>query len=428
MFKLTSNLVAPLAQRLTLPAGSALVCLALACLTLAHAPSAWAQNVAGDTVRPSITWHGFGTLGAVRSNDDHIQFVRDLSQPDGAGTQWNGQVDSLLGIQANIRFSPQTEGVVQAVTRYHSNASFSPELTWAFLRHDFSPDFSLRLGRLGTEFFMQGDSRLVGYGNLSVRPPPDFYGSLVFSYIDGADVSVTVPLASGLLKGKLFAGQSPEKAPFSKGIEWDQDGSRLLGVYLDYQRGPWQVRLSHALVRFEHETPTDTLLQSMGDPLSGMPYLSLQPAMAMAGQSAHFGSLGLVYDQGPLNVQLMLNQIRHDSPAYASSKAGYLMAAYRLGEVTPYAGVSRSFSEMAPIPASPVPGVDALTQSLISQSYTDHHTYTLGGRWDLQKNVAIKAQVDWVRGKPSSLFLFKNNQPGWSGNMTVTSLALDFVF
>jgi hypothetical protein len=36
--------------------------------------------------------------------------------------------------------------------------------------------------------------------------------------------------------------------------------------------------------------------------------------------------------------------------------------------------------------------------------------------------------MDWVRGKPSSIFLFKDNQPGWDGRMTVFSLALDFVF
>jgi hypothetical protein len=423
MFNLTSTLTALWAQRLISRVAVSLVGVALACT-----PPSWAQSAADSPGPPTITWHGFGTLGAVRTTNDHVQFVRDLSQPNGAATNWDTRVDSLLGIQANIHFSPQTEGVVQAVSRYHADASFSPELTWAFVRHDFSPNVSLRLGRLGTEFFMQGDSRLVGYGNLSVRPPPDFYGSLVYSYFDGADVNATLPLATGLLKGKLFAGRSPEKAPFSEGVEWDQSGSRLLGVYLDYQRGPWQVRLSHAAVRFGQETPTDALLQSLGDPLSGVPYLSLVPQMAMAGQLAHFASLGLVFDQGPLNVQLMLNQIRHDSKAYASSQAGYLMAAYRWNALTPYLGVSRTFSEMNPIPVSPVPGIDAITQKLVSQSYTDHHTYTLGWRWDIQKNLAAKAQLDWVRGKPESLFLFKSNQPGWDGNLTVLSLALDFTF
>lgn len=377
---------------------------------------------------PGISLHGFGTLGITRTNTDSAQFVRDLSQPQGAGTRWTAKVDSLLGFQANLHFSSSTEAVLQTVSRYHADESYKPELTWAFLRHDFSPDFSLRGGRLGTEFYMLGDSRLVGYANLSVRPPPDFYGSLVFSYIDGVDVSATFPVATGLLKSKLFAGRSPEKSSFAPGISWDLRGSTLVGGYLDYLTGPWQLRLSHAQVRFGQETPTDTLLQASGDPLAGVPYLSLVPDMAMENQRANFSSLGVVYDQGPLNIQFMLNQIKHRSPAYADSKAGYVQAAYRLGAVTPYVGVSRSFSTLEALPKSVIPGVDAVTASLVLHSVVDQNTYTLGGRWDLQKNLALKAQVDAVRGKPTSVFLIKNDQPSWNGNMTVFSLALDFVF
>ncbi len=398
------------------------------CLALGSLVPAWAQNGSASADAPSVSLHGFGTLGMTRADTENAQFVRDLSQPQGAGTQWTAKVDSLLGIQANVHFSTSTEAVLQAVSRYHADASYRPELTWAFLRHDFSPDLSLRVGRLGTEFYMLGDSRLVGYSNISVRPPSDFYGSLVFSYIDGADVSATVPVASGLLKAKLFAGKSPEKSPFSPDILWDLQGSSLVGGYLDYQSGPWQVRLSHVQARFENEAPTDALLQANGDPLGGFPYLSLVPEMAMAHQKARFNSVGLVYDRGPLNVQLMVNQIRHDGAAYADSSAGYLLAAYRLGAVTPYLGLSRSVSEVVPLPVSPVPGVDALTHSLVSQSYTDQHSYTLGGRWDVKKNLALKAQLDWVRGSPASVFMFKGVQPGWDGKMTVFSLALDFVF
>jgi hypothetical protein len=274
---------------------------------------------------------------------------------------------------------------------------------------------------------MLGDSRLVGYANLSLRPTPDFYGSLVFSYIDGVDVSATVPVASGLLRGKVFWGQSPEKTPYANGILWNLQGSDLAGGYLDYSTGPWQLRLSHAQVRFHRETPVDALLHSVGINL-GVPYLSLVPEMSMADQRTSFSSLGLVFDQGPLNVQMMFNQIRHNSPAYADTKAGYVLAAYRLREVTPYLGVSRSFSDFETLPSSPYPGVNDVTAMLVSQSITNQHTYTLGGRWDLQKNLALKAQVDWVRGQPSSKFPFKTVQTDWDGHMTIFSLALDFVF
>lgn len=400
----------------------------LASMSLSCPFPSWSMDDAVTPETPGISLHGFGTLGMTRSNNENAEFIRDLSQSRGAGTQWTAKVDSLIGLQANIDFSPSTEAVMQAVIRHHANESYQPELTWAFLRHDFSPDLSLRGGRLGTEFYMLGDSRLVGYSNLSVRPPPDFYGSLVFSYIDGMDVSATLPVAEGLLKGKLFAGQSPEKSSFAPGISWDLQGSTLVGGYLDYLRGPWQIRLGHAQVRFENESPIDTLLQSNGDPLFGVPYLSLVPDMAMAQQRAQFSSIGVVYDQGPLNVQFMLNQIKHDSPAYTDSKAGYLQAAYRLGAVTPYLGISRSLSDVNALPTSVIPGVDAITQSLVSHSFVDQHTYTLGGRWDVQKNLALKAQVDWLRGTPMSVFLLKNTQPGWDGNMMVFSLALDFVF
>lgn len=399
---------------------------------------AWNMALAAGTevsqAHPGFSLQGFGTLGVTRTNDDNAQFVRDLSQPQGAGKSWTGKVDSLLGLQANIHFSLQTEGVLQAVSRHHYDGSYDPELTWAFLRHDFSPDFSLRAGRLGTEFYMLGDSRLVGYSNLTLRPPPDFYGSLVFSHIDGVDVSATLPVASGLLSGKLFAGLSPEKAPFGYGIDWNLRGSTLLGGYLDYLNGPWQVRLGHAQVRFKHEIPIDEwLVVAYADPLAGTPYNSLVPEMAMADQWARFSSIGVVYDEGPLNIQLMVNRIEQDSPAYEDSKGGYVLAAYRLGAMTPYLGFSRSFSSAGSLPSSQDPIFGAflnsvLTPGMVAQSHIDQHTYTLGGRWDFQKNLALKAQVDWIRGKPSSTFLFKNPNPGWDGNMTVFSLALDFVF
>jgi hypothetical protein len=399
---------------------SASVCLGLSC-------PAWAQDEIGTPESPLVSLHGFGTLGLTRTDTDSAQFVRDLSQPNGAGTQWTSKVDSLLGLQANVQFSPSTEGVVQVVTRYHADSSYRPELTWAFLRHDFSSDLSLRAGRLGTEFYTQGDSRQVGYANISVRPTPDFYGSLVFSYIDGVDVSTTVPVASGLLRGKLFWGQSPEKTPYAPGILWDLRGTDLVGGYLDYSVGPWQVRLSHVQARFDHEMPVDALLHSIGINLS-QSYLSLVPDMAMADSRTSFSSLGLVYDQGPLNVQLMLNQIKHNSAAYADTKAAYVQAAYRMGAVTPYLGVSRSFSDLETLPSSTVPGVNEVTALLVAQSITDQTTYTLGARWDLQKNLALKAQVDWVHGKPASKFPFKTVQTDWDGRMTVFSLALDFVF
>jgi len=398
----------------------------LAGLLLICSPRTWAVEAPLAWDKPAFSLHGFGTLGISRTDQsDNAEYVRDLSQARGAGSNWTGKVDSLLGIQANYQFGPRTEGVLQAITRHHGEEGYDPELTWAFLRHEVLPDMSLRVGRLGTEFYMLGDTRLVGYSNISMRPPPDFYGTLIFSYIDGIDVSATRPLATGLLSGKLFAGISPEQVPFSPGLTWNLRGTKLLGGYLEYRNGAWQLRYSQARSRFKHKLPTDELL--------GFAYLAQVPEMDMAGQWARFDSIGLVHDDGPLNIQLMLNRIKQDSPAYEDSRAGYLLAAYRLGDFTPYLGFSRSLtgSEALPLTGDPMPNLaDSATPSLVAQTQVDQHSYTLGGRWDIRRNLALKAQLDWIRGAPEATFLFKfkTGDKRWDGDMTVYSLALDFVF
>ena len=92
------------------------------------------------------------------ADSDSVQFVRDLSAPDGLNRDWSGKLDSLLGLQANIQLSEQSEGVMQVVSRYRHDGTYTPEITWAFLRHDVSPQLSLRAGRLGTEFYMLAPS------------------------------------------------------------------------------------------------------------------------------------------------------------------------------------------------------------------------------------------------------------------------------
>ncbi len=374
----------------------------------------------------SISLKGFGTLGIARSDNDTVQFVRDLSSPDGLSRNWSGKLDSLLGLQANIQLSEQTEGVLQVVSRYRYDGTYTPEVTWAFLRHDVSPELSLRAGRLGTEFYMRADSRLVGYANLAVRPPPDYYGALVFSYIDGLDISAASPVSGGLLRGKLYAGASPEKTPFVT-QPWDLKGSLIVGGHVDYLQGAWQIRLGHAWIRFENETPMNALVESMGGPAN---FLSYVPELSVAGKSSRFDSLGVVYDDGPLQLQLMLSQTRHESTQYENSKAGYAIAGYRLGHLTPYLGYSQVKSSTKALASPPPAALAALTRGLMSQTHSDQHTLFLGGRWDVRHNLALKAQVDWIRGTPNSLFPFRSDDTSavWNGSMSVFSLALDFVF
>lgn len=397
--------------------GKLLGSLAIALLAI---PCAQAAEGESFEAQPWFTLKGFGTAGVVRSDDQHSQFVRDLSQPNGLKGRWSGKIDSVLGVQADFNFSEKSSAVIQGISRYRYDGSWRPELSWAFLRHDFSPDVTARLGRLGTEFYMLADSRLVGYSNLTIRPSPDYYGPLVISYFDGFDISATTQAGPGLLRGKLFAGVAAEKTPFVEPLTWDLRDSPMVGGNLDYLVGAWQFRLGHAQIRFKNQQPLDEMV--------GFPITSAAPELSIVNTSTNFDSVGILYDEGPLQVHGMLSRIGYESAAYEDTKAGYVVAGYRMGRLTPYVGLSQVKSKPAKLTTPLPPPLAQQIRQVMAQTHSHQRTITLGARWDFQQNLALKAQVDLVRGHADSRFPFRNSDADWDGRMNVFSLALDFVF
>lgn len=366
----------------------------------------------------SLSFHGFGTLGAVQTSSSDAEFVRDLSQPRGAKESPEARVDSLLGVQANWRLTPDLEAVVQAVSRYRYDKSFNPEISWAYLKYDPTPQVSLRAGRLGTEFFMTADSRLVGYSYLTVRPPGDFFWYLPFYSINGVDAALTVPVGEDVLRGKLYYGLSDDKIPYGE-KQWNIDGSAMVGGYLEYHVGGWLLRGSYANIRFNHDMPIDDLLaQYLPPPLVG----PSKAYLAADNTRSHYYSLGAIYDNGPWQLQIMLNKITQGSKIFQSSSAGYVLAGYRIGEVTPYLGFSWIRSETRNNPLNPFVSV------VMAKSHADQNTGILGARWDVARNIALKAQWDAIRGEPGSTFPYRAETSKWSGKMDVFSLTMDFVF
>lgn len=387
-----------------------------------------------------LSFSAFGTLGLARSDNDSKQYVRDLSQKAGLTRQWSSEVDSVIGAQANVRLAPGTEAVIQALSRYRHDGSYRPEISWAFLKHQFAPDLQVRVGRLGTEFYMQSDSRLVGYGNTTIRPAPDFFDSLIFTYFDGIDISGGRAIGDDLLRAKVYYGRSPETVPFYGDISWNVSGSRLAGAQVDYSHGPWQLRLSHNQVRFScDELPLDRLadpvLAANGlGALVPFPITRAMPELSTVGTTSRFDAIGLIYDQGPLRVHAMLGRIDHENAAYEDSRAGFIVGSYRFGSFSPYLGYSKTRSRASKVTTvpntvlGPLPVLTAIGQQLTTATHTNQHTVTAGVRWDFHPNMALKFQLDEIRGAKDSAFAFRGTQQNWDGQMRVISLALDFAY
>jgi len=140
------------------------------------------------------------------------------------------------------------------------------------------------------------------------------------------------------------------------------------------------------------------------------------------GTRSHYYSLGLVYDSGPWQFQLMLNTIDQGSKAFESSWAGYALAGYRIGSVTPYIGYSHVDSSRRTALVHP------LVANLRTVSRAEQGTSIVGARWDVMPSLALKAQWDAIRGDRSSIFPYRRERADWDGRLDVFSLTMDFVF
>lgn len=412
--------------------GWQVLCTALPILALLFAaPITLAET--GLVLPPGLEISGFGTLGAMQTDTDQVEVTRDQSQQHGATDSISLKQDSLIGLQAYYKANESLDFVVQGVSRYGPHANYRPELMAAFGRYAITPNFGIRAGRIGTEFYMLADSRLVGYSYLTVRPPREVFATLPFQYLDGADFTASAPIADGILKGRVFLGQSGEEAP-AAGDFLDLSGSPLTGAYLDYQTGHWQWRLTYAQIKFKDDIPG--FIETLRTTLSQVGQMGI-PKAAAAGEAislkdtvSRFYSLGAVYDQGPLQVQGMVVEMQHDSAIYQNSLGAYVVAGYRIGQLTPYAGVSWIRSQAKHVDSG-LPDAAPLSQALqraIARTHMDQTTFTLGTRWDFRRNMALKAQVDFVRGASDSLFLYPISDEAFDGKLNVYSVSLDFVF
>lgn len=397
----------------------------LAIALLSVIPVAGALDAAGDR----FEFGGFGTLGLTYNDDDRFEFIRDFNQASGVEGDVSAKIDSNLGVQLSYRFRPDLKGVVQVVARHDRNGSIPPELTWAYLKYKPSPTWELRAGRMGWDVYMLSDNRNVNYSSVWIRPPIEYFGVQPYSHIDGVDVVGTFPLAKGLLWFKLYGGFADESLPLDDGAQIDLDDSVVHGGNVNYQIGHWWLRLGYANTELkEGVSQLEPLLDSMR--ASNSTAAALANDITTRDKSLQHYAAGAVYERGPLQVQLMLDSVESESLLVPDFDAGYINVGYRLDAWTPYMGFAAIESgdnrRDTGYPAGSPP--DRSVDALLSDARLDQQTWTLGLRYDIRANVALKLQVDRIQAEDASASLTRDPEDDWDGRGTIFSASLDFVF
>lgn len=399
----------------------------VAALFLAAA-AASAQDMAADR----FTFRGFGTLAATWQDAEGVDYRRFIGQPRGVA---EGEVelhtDSIAGAQVDFALHQVLSISVQALTRLRPDGDWHLGVSQAYLR--YSPDDSLvlRAGRLGYDIYLLAESRQVGYSYLAMRPSPEIYGLLGSDEVDGADVTYTHRLGRGLARMRLFGGGSSNQVAFVDGSYIDTD-AEIYGAVFDYLYRGWTARA--AVVKFQYDPDPQLALLAAGLNMTGQPQaMSLAPGISRDKLTSNGVQLGVVYDEGPLQAQVLATHIISDSIAGPDLDSVFTQVGYRFGQWTPFLAFARS-RDRNPIEGTGLPDLPMFAPlnfavlQVQANSRSTQHTTSVGVRYDLSSRFDFKLQLDRISLRDSSLMLDRRAPPGGPLDMTVIAAGVDFVF
>jgi hypothetical protein len=374
---------------------------AIAVLGLLAISNAWAG------VDPTDEWirlSGFGTLGLIHGGEEGFGFRRDISRKGQPSDTWAFQTDSLLGLQLDAQLTSDLDTTVQLVVRDRPRNGLEESLEWAFLRYRVDSDLTFRAGRLGVDVFMLSEYRNVGFAYLWARPPLEFYGPLAYENIDGVDLAYSRPWGEGLLRVKVFGGKSRDAFAATLSDDYSVDLTSY-GTSLTWESDHWQARLGLVAGTVDNSlSSTKPLIEG----LNAIPAFLWPEAGEVADRldskdkRTTYYSAGVRYDHHPWVVEAEASYTDSDLLTLPVA-SGYLSVGRRKGPVTLYgmAAMVRNPDGRRVAPEAPLPQFSPLRQGIqvtYDTTHIDQHSLSLGLRWDIRHDLALKAQWDhhWI--------------------------------
>jgi hypothetical protein len=381
-----------------------------------------------------FSFGAFGTLGEVHSSEDRADFTSNVFAHDGAGytRRWSGEVDSRIAGQITANFTPRLSAVVQVIVEQGSGNNYTPDLEWANLKYRFTPDFSVRVGRILLSTFLLSDSRNVGYANPWVRPPVETYSLVSITDSDGADVSYRMHIGNFLNNVSGTYGEAEPGLP--TGGTATVRHLWLMSDTVEYGQATVHIAYQYSRLTVDH---LDTLFVAFRQ--FGPQGIALADKYDLSDKPVRFFGFGATYDPGKWFLMGEWGTTDFHS-VLGESTGWYASGGYRLAKFTPYLTYAAlkadsetsdpglTVSALPPSLVGPAIGLNAGLNAALG-SIAVQRTLSMGTRWDFMKNLDLKVQYDYSRLGAGSPGLLTNLQPGFrpGGSVTLISVTLDFV-
>ncbi|QJE02326.1 porin [Massilia forsythiae] len=415
-------------------------CSASTFLALGIAGAAHAQDMSTAAAMPDgapRTWSisGFGTFGAARSSERQADYTTTILKPNGTGVSraWSTDFDTRAGVQLDVNLDRRWSAVVQLVSEQRLDNSYRPQVEWANVKYQATPELALRFGRIALPMFLTADYRKVGYAYPWVRPPVEGYSSLPVFASDGVDATLRWNLGDVHNAAQVLFGRNkpPLVAPYRAVAR------SLFGMSNTSDWGAFNLRINYIRANL-----TTNVGEELFDALAafGPAGQALARRYAADHKIVSMANVGVNYDPGNWFLTAEAGGTRTQS-FLGRTRNAYVSAGWRWHALTPYATYSRvraagATSErglpldgLPPAYAVPAAYLNGALNGLLS-TIPQQTSASAGLRWDLRANMALKFEYDRVKPVDGSRGTLLNPTPDFRSDRPfhVASVTLDYVY
>ncbi|XQW86984.1 hypothetical protein ACOYR1_11935 [Thalassotalea piscium] len=337
---------------------------------------------------------------------------------------------SLLGLQADYQFNDKLSVTTQFVgyTQDQRNSG----LEWLYLTYNPNNALQLKLGRQRIPFFNYSDSLDVGFAYPWLTLPQQFYDTAFFSTFDGILANYEFTANDWLINYEGYWGRFDDKI-YLASQKIDTQVIGLIGANATFGYKNFTFRASYnqgdVNIAQDEAKQFSQLLRQVGFSDSA-DWLNANGLIKFYQLSANYENLNYFF-------RSEIAKMVGESGLVADINSFYISAGYNFYPYTVYISYSKKhlyFDHPAnEIPFGVSPDLDTLAATYLGvlAAFPDDKSIgtKLGIRWDWLSNLAIKAEMTFVKAndKISNDYAVKD-LGGFDGHAVLYQFGLEWVF
>ncbi|WNJ97918.1 hypothetical protein RND59_17515 [Vibrio ruber] len=334
--------------------------------------------------------------------------------------------ETLLGLQTSYHFNSSLSATVQGIARTQ-RSSDEPLINWAYLSYQPGDNLLLKIGRLQTPFFVLSDVLDVGYTYPWISAPQQVYKSWLFPTYHGIDLAWGHANDNIDASLETYLGRYSGTHDTNFGIT-EYDVKIFGGVIASIDIDDLTLRISH------HRGQVN---------LNKAELNQLQTALESAGYTKTAGALAQLHwidlEEAAISYETIDYFLRAEwtmiNPRQAyfikDVQNYYVSAGYNIQPLTFYVTFAQShvrYQTYSDEVLSSDSKLNQVVSALKSRSQDNLTTWTLGTRWDVHPQIALKAEVTFLDGKPGENAFFDSIRDDFDRNADLYRVSLEWVF